>query len=391
MQQPAQGIRHEDMRRNNRRAAMRLLLRHGVLSKSQIARLAGFDPKTAGNVITELAQLGWVKLCGALESKGRGRKGVGVELAADRPWAVGLSVEPERVVGLRVGLTGKILARETKRLKGNDSAQTLEETVLDFARRLARGAARRSCLGLGVVAPGILSEDGRRWLRSVPLPQLVEASIHASLSGAVRAVPVRCEDASRGRAVCEACFGARQRDFVVIDMGKGIGAGFFLNGRLIRGVRGASGEIGHFVVEPGKGRRCGCGNVGCLETIAGYDAIAADYRARAAKPGGKGPARATIETVLRAAQEGDAAARAVLQGAAQVVGRVVANVVNLLDVSVYLHGALCRQSELFVDTVRETAGRHTIATNKPIVQLGAFGDDAAALGAAALMMEEYLL
>src|SRR2546422_11517473 len=80
-------------------------------------------------------------------------------------------------------------------------------------------------------------------------------------------------------AFAEAMFGAARgvRDWVYITISTGIGGAIVTDGKLLRGVSGTAGEIGHVPIDP-NGPRCGCGNIGWSEALAGAGKTTRDIR-----------------------------------------------------------------------------------------------------------------
>jgi glucokinase len=138
--------------------------------------------------------------------------------------------------------------------------------------------------------------------RRFPLRQRV-----AALTG----LPVFVDNDAKALALGEGWIGAAagQRDYMSMVVSTGVGGGIVLDGRLLEGGTGNAGHVGHLIVEP-DGRRCGCGARGCLEAEASGTAIYAIT--------GRPPADAPAELVVRTGR---------------LVGRAVADVSNLLDLS----------------------------------------------------------
>ena len=122
-------------------------------------------------------------------------------------------------------------------------------------------------------------------------------------------LPVRIDNDAKALALAEGWCGAAvgERNYLAMVVSTGVGGGVVLDGRLLDGVDGNAGHIGHVVVEP-DGRRCGCGAQGCLEAEASGTAIA--------EITGRPAAEATPDVVARTGT---------------LVGRAVASVANLLD------------------------------------------------------------
>jgi predicted NBD/HSP70 family sugar kinase len=138
--------------------------------------------------------------------------------------------------------------------------------------------------------------------------------------------PVVVNNVAQAAAVAEGRVGAarRVRSYVWIHVGSGVGSGIVLDGKLFFGRRGFSGEIGHCpVVHPGPS--CGCGRLGCLETVASAKAIvrAAESAVAAGEPTvlAELPPPLSSTSVAAAAREGDPVARRILGEASEYLGR----------------------------------------------------------------------
>jgi glucokinase len=177
--------------------------------------------------------------------------------------------------------------------------------------------------------------------------------------------------------------------------GTGVGGGLVLKGTPWRG-RGGAGEIGHMVIRRG-GRRCPCGNEGCVEAYAGRAAMEA--HARHEIEGGrksdllkimeqKDRERFTSAVWATAVEKQDELAIELIQGAVEALGAGAASAVNLLDIeAVVIGGGLgVRFGNPYVDQIREAMTKHLFPGHKmPDVQLVGLGDQGGALGAALLV------
>jgi glucokinase len=177
--------------------------------------------------------------------------------------------------------------------------------------------------------------------------------------------------------------------------GTGVGGGIVLNGTPWRG-RGGAGEIGHMVIKRG-GRRCPCGNEGCVEAYAGRAAM--EGQARREIDGGrksdllkimehKQRERFTSAVWETAVERGDELAIELIDGAVEALGAGAASAVNLLDVgAVVIGGGLgVRFGDEYVKRIRKAMEQHLFPGHTmPTVQLVALGDLGGALGAALLV------
>jgi len=159
-----------------------------------------------------------------------------------------------------------------------------------------------------------------------------------------------------------------ETDVVYIKIGSGIGAGLISAGRLHRGAQGAAGDVGHVAVAGFDMVTCRCGNPGCLEAVAGGAAIARD----AAQAAGEGRSTfladrlaerdgLTVRDVIDAAGHGDALAVELLNRSGNLVGRMLATLVNFYNPSlVIIGGGVAVAGDMYLATIRQSVYRRSL-------------------------------
>jgi glucokinase len=210
-------------------------------------------------------------------------------------------------------------------------------------------------------------------------------------------LPVVVDNDANLAAWGEACFGGAKgvRDLALLTLGTGVGGGFVVDGRLIRGSTGAGAEVGHMVIDP-DGPECPCGLRGCLEQFASGTAIARMAR-EALKEAPKSAIlnfATSTETVsaidvARAAHEYDETACEVLRQAGKFLAIGLSNVVNLFDPEVIvLSGSVVRAGEPYLGPTRDELSLRMQAQRRRAMRLDVskLGTDAGILGAAALAL-----
>ena len=250
--------------------------------------------------------------------------------------------------------------------------------------------------GVGVATPGsldrargvVLESHNLGWF-GLPLRDHVEAAT---------GLPTVVENDANCAAYGECWRGAGRgfRSVVGITLGTGIGGGLVVDGRPFLGATGAAGEIGHMTVRFG-GRRCTCGNRGCLEAYASAPGIARSAveglagGTRSALPelvGGELD-RITAATVHEAAVGGDAYAAGVLARAARMLAAGIASAVNLLspDAVVVMGGVAAAGKFLFGPLAAELGRpRFRSALDACAVVPGALPGTAGVVGAAGVFL-----
>lgn len=201
-----------------------------------------------------------------------------------------------------------------------------------------------------------------------------------------------------------ACWGERAHGAAVgcdhvayVTIGTGIGSGFVVDGRLLRGATGAGAEFGHVVIDP-EGPPCNCGLKGCLEQFASGQAIAREAkRAVGDDPSSSildfaGSAEAiTAEHVARAARQYDETARAVLRVAGKHLAIGLSNAANVFDPEVIvLSGSVIKAGEPFLGPARDGLFEMTTAQRRrPMrLEMTTLRGDAGIVGAASLAFVE---
>jgi predicted NBD/HSP70 family sugar kinase len=279
-------------------------------------------------------------------------------------------------------LSGELRTSERRQI---DNRRSTPATAMRRAIELARLARTRAELsGLTVVAAsiavaGLVDSDGV--LRRAPnLPRWHAVDLAGPFSDAF-ALPVTVDNEANLAALAQVWFGQHKwRDFVLVSGEIGVGAGVVLDGRLFRGVRGHAGELGHVVVDPA-GPPCGCGANGCLEQVAGQEALLRDANAESG------------DDLTRRATAGDRRALAALHNAGTALGIAIAGLVNVVDVpAVLLGGLYARLGEWLVEPITAELDRRVVSREwAPVaVAVSDLGADAAVRGAAGTVVRQLI-
>ncbi|MFP2933377.1 ROK family protein, partial [Pyxidicoccus sp. 3LG] len=183
-------------------------------------------------------------------------------------------------------------------------------------------------------------------------------------------------------------------DLLVVFVGSGVGSAIIAGGRLLEGAGGVAAELGHIKVVPG-GRRCGCGELGCLEAYTGGHNLIAQTRELLANGNapkvmeltGGDPARVTPVTLEQAAEAGDAEAHEVYERAARFLALAVANQVTVLNPArLILGGGVLNYCPGLRRRVIEGVQEWSSQTSREglLITEAELGDDSGLIGAALL-------
>ena len=262
-------------------------------------------------------------------------------------------------------------------------------------------AAARACIhqvedaggrvrALSVVVPGTVRAEEGIVSKAPNVPALDGFRLAAALGGELR-LPVILENDANAAAVGEMWQGAGRghKSVVCMTLGTGVGGGIIIDGKLLRGIDGSAGEIGHMSIEP-FGAPCGCGSRGCLEVYASATAIARMAReALPQYPHSTLPAsgRLTAKDIYESGMAGDELALEVFRRMGMYLGIGMANLVNILNPEVIVvGGGVADGWNLFINHAREQmlARAFPEPGRRVTVARAEQGDDAGLLGAAHL-------
>lgn len=263
-------------------------------------------------------------------------------------------------------------------------SEAVVERIVRFADTLVMAAADRGTTprGLGIAVPGWVDErhgvargaTNIGWAE-VPLRQILQDRL---------SLPVAIRHDVRAGAVAELRLGAAQglTNYVFIPIGTGIGAAIVLFGVPFVGDSFRAGELGHMPV-PQSATACGCGRVGCLETIASASSIARRYAAITGRPA------SGARDVAAAVAAGDAVAQQIWADAVDALAQVMLTADTLLDVGHYvIGGGLAMAGDMLFDPLRRAIAQLPHEAPRPHVAAAQLGDDAGCIGAGLAIIDE---
>lgn len=375
-------------------------------SRLDLARQAGVSPASITAIVQRLMIKGLVVESEPTRSH-LGRRPIPLGIRNDAAYLVGVDLGSFYLRIVITDINGNILEKfQTQTEMGQGRERVLEKTFQAIRQVIEHSTVSLTAIkGIGIAHSGVIDSDAglvlsyprpgqmAEW-KNVPLRQIFYKEFQ---------IPCLLEDSVRTTTTAEKCFGLGRdlNDFLYIDVGMGIGAGIFLDGKLYRGAGGRAGEFGHITVDE-NGPLCSCGNNGCLETVASCAAIIQAVRI-AIEQGIDSKIRdlaagdldsVSIELIAQAAAENDSLAFRVLQKAASYIAIGLADLVNLLNPRVMIFGGALFRSvpQLLADPLRRIIKQRSLEKSANEVQLkvSTLGGEAGALGASRLIAERIL-
>lgn len=380
---------------------LRLIHATSSYSRLDLARRTGLSPALITSIVRNLIHRGLVHEAPAASSS-VGRKPIPLEIRSDAGFLIGVDIGSYYSHVVITDMNGGVVYKEQIETAIPDGRVRVLQRVFECVHKAIADSkvSRDAILGIGIAHSGVIdTEKGlvlsfprpgqmAQW-KNVPLQGIFEDEFH---------LPCLLEDSVRTMATAERDFGLGQEteDFLFIEVGMGIGAAIFIDGKLYRGAGGKAGEFGHITVDE-NGALCSCGNNGCLESVASCAAIihagrlalerGVDSKIRDLARGDL--SRIGIEVIAQAAAENDSLAFRVLQEASSYIAKGLADLVNLLNPRLIIFGgALFRAApQLLSDPLRRIIRQRSLEKSSNDVQLriSPLGPEAGALGAARMI------
>lgn len=383
----------------SRGRALELIRSQGPISRIELAQSTGLTQATISHVVRSLIGDGLVREIGRGEPTG-GKPRMMLEINPDARLGIGVQLGLESIVYVVVNLSGSVIGRLRAKGAGDrQPAEVVAAMAADISVLLdGLGVDRSLVVGVGLVSPGPIDRENGVILRAPSLVSWSGYSLRAEFEAAT-GLQVSLDNDATAAALGEHWLGATgdSRAYTSVYMATGIGAGIVIDGTIYRGVSSNVGELGHVTVDV-RGELCSCGNRGCLELFASPRAIVA--RAAAAVAKGEldvrltGSVQTDLATLGMAAMRGNAVAYVILADAAEILAAGIVSMMNLFDLElVVLAGsAFASTASIYLDRVQNAMDTYALSreSHRIKVQLSANVHDAAALGAATLVLQERL-
>lgn len=327
--------------------------------------------------------------------------------SADAKWLIGLDLGGTNiVVGVLPIDGGEVLALRTLPTESHRGAKFVVDRMISMVEEAIReviethGGSRSDFAGVGIGSPGpldratgtVINTPNLGW-RNFPLRDLISNAL---------GLPATLDNDANCATFGEWWLGAgRDVDTLVgLTLGTGIGGGIVLNGEIFHGVSDVAGEIGHMTIDS-TGRKCKCGNYGCLEAYASGPAIAAraiegieaGAESMLSDMVGGRLSDITAATVYEAVILGDLYANEVMRETAKFLGAGVANIINVLNPAmVVIAGGVTRAGDHLFVPLRAEVRRRAFRSAEEACQIvsAQLPGRAGVIGAAAVFKKEYL-
>lgn len=273
-------------------------------------------------------------------------------------------------------------------------AEAVVKNIIAAAERaiVEAGVDRKDVVGIGIGSPGPMSHRQGLVINPGNLPGMKNVPVRELVSKAT-GIRTTLENDANAAAWGEFWAGAGKgvQDLVMYTLGTGVGGGVITDGRLLRGYYENGGELGHVVIQPG-GRRCSCGQLGCLEAYSSAYFLArraeefiAEGRASSLKTYVDRGEMLMAEHIVAASKQGDALAKQVWDEACHFLALACVNMQHAVNPQrIVMAGGLIAAGDYLLEPIRKHFMDLTwkLLDDYPEILFATLGNDAGYIGAA---------
>ena len=322
----------DQIKQTNAGAVYRLIDQLGPVSRIDLSRLAQLAPASITKIVREMLEAHLVQETEIQEPGSRGRPAVGLVVETEAWHYLSLRISRGEIFLALRDLSSKLVVEDRLELPLKAEQSLLDAIVTHIDHFFIRHQQRLERLtAIAITMPGIIdTENGL-------------GEVLKNHTG----VPVYIQHDISAWTMAEALFGASRgaRDVIQVVIDHNVGAGVITDGRLLHAGSSSLVEIGHTQVDP-YGKRCYCGNHGCLETIASVESVLelAQVRLSQSMSSSLHGQPLTVDSLCAAARHGDLLAKDIITGVGNNVGRILAIMVNLFNPQKILIGSPLSQA-----------------------------------------------
>lgn len=372
----------------------------GQISRVELAAKSELTEATISNVVRKLLAEGLVVETGFSESTG-GKRRTLLDINSASRYAVGVALDRERLTFVVTDLSGRLVGSMMSNGTGDAGPEDVSGRIAQQIDALLHDVQvdRASVVGIGIASPGPL-DSTRGVLRGLkPAPAWRDFPLEERLEQ-LSGLRVVLDNDATCAALGEHWTSRRATPAPVsatVYMADGIGCGILIDGSIFHGTSSNAGELGHISLDM-NGPECHCGSRGCVELYANPAVIAAraledpklvDYLGLDRD---ETASRATFGRIVKAAARGHAPSHALISEAALYLGMGIVTLSNILDLDeVYLSGpGFSDAGAIYAQVIQRQldAGTFMRGIHPVSVKISHMGTEAAALGAAALILQQ---
>lgn len=337
--------------------------RFSDISREDIAEKTNLGSSIVHRNITRLKERAYIKESGFSNPAG-GRKTSLFSINGEMGYLIGCSVSKDSITSILTDFSGVLIESTEKKIKSEDGYKEIINKLILSIKSLMTKKTNITAVGIGL--PGLLDPQRETGIinihvdnwRNIPIKEIICKELD---------IPVYLANNSELTALAEKKFGYGKgiKNFACLNISFGVGMGLIINNEIYQGVQGRAGEAGHILVDP-DGPYCSCGNRGCLESMVSIPSLIKQVKHSISNGvvsdilylADNQLDKINIETICQAMKLQDKLAMNIMKQAANTIGIVMGNIINLLNLDILvLGGEIYKGEELFLNMIEESINK----------------------------------
>jgi len=381
------GKNQKNLKEENTSVVLKLIREKSGISRASVVRLTHLTPPTVSRIVSQLMKKGliWEVI---RNTKSVGRKPFSLYLNGPSYYTISVEISYSYINFGIVDLDGKIVEKLNLNTSLNISNNELINLIYKQCKSLLEKYKGSHFLGIGVSSPGMIDSE-RGIILSVPnFENIANLKVKEELQKLLK-LPVLIANDANAEALGEKYFGEGKeaKDFVLLHIGFGIGAGIVMDSKLFHGNFGVSGEIGHVSINYVNGKLCVCGNRGCVELYAGVKEIIKNCSSVANKK------YSDLGEIAFDIEHGNEKVKRVVEEDGRLIGEVLISIVNLLaPMKIIISGQVVSFGKYFLEAIKNVIDEKSYYRFGENIQVlfSKLGDDAGIVGAMTVVFDAFL-
>lgn len=352
----------DQIKQMNAGGVYRLIDENGPISRIELSKQAQLAPASITKIVRELMEAHLVRETEYQDMGSRGRPAIGLVLDTEAWHYLSVRIGNQVMTLALRDLSGHLVVEEQVDLPTEHPQSLLDRILAEIDQFFIRHQRKLERLtAIAITSPGMV-DSSTGIIHRMPFYDVEEMAIGPALEKRT-GVPVYLQHDICAWTMAEALFGASRgcQNVIQIVIDHNVGAGVITGGRILHAGSRTLVEIGHTQVDP-YGKRCYCGNHGCLETVASIESMLelAQQRLKGSMSSLLHGSPLTVESLCDAALKGDQLAKDIIVDVGNNVGRITAIMVNLFNPEKILIGSPLNQAAdilypAIIDCIRRQA------------------------------------
>lgn len=377
-----------------------LIRKHGNLTKADLVELTDYSRTKITQCIDSLVAKNIIKSNGSSDYTG-GRRSRTYSFNGELGLVAGVDIGATSIDVVLSDFSGNVISRKSISAIVREGPKPILAKVCDILLQIIRenNLNPEKLTGIGIGVPGPVDFSLGTVLSPPIMPGWDRFPIISTMQKSFPLANIVVDNDVNMMALGEVTHGAAKdvNNIIFLKIGTGIGAGIISFGKIYRGSNGCAGDVGHICADK-NGPICSCGNAGCLEAVAAGPAIAERGRNAAISGNSQilnkyldnngGFLRA--EDVGDAAREGDPTAIEIIRSSGELIGDVLASLVNFYNPDmIIIGGGVSNIGNLLLSSIRQGVLNRSLplATRDLQIVFSAIGPEAGVTGAVSLAIE----